>query len=239
MEPRTTTTTTKRSFDRELGDLKAKLLHMGEVAEAMIDKSVTALVGRDERASAQVPELESELNRLQIEVDEEALLLLATRQPVARDLRFLASVMKINNDLERIGDLAVNVTQSAAVLAREAPIKPPVDVGRMAELTRGMLRGCLQAFVSGDALAAQRVIDTDDKVDALKYEAVREMVRFMKADPASIEQGLAVVLTAHRLERVADHATNIAEDVIYMTQGRDVRHPKTQRKGRNAGEGRQ
>ena len=214
-------------FDRELADLKSKLLRMGALAETMIDKVSAELTQRDEQLAAQVPELEQELDRLQIDVDRDAMFVLATQQPVARDLRFLVGAIKINSDLERIGDLAVNISRSAGVLARQQPVRCTFDIARMADLTRQMVRGSLQAFVSGDVLLAQRVIDMDDQVDALKYQGMRELVGHMAAEPATVERGLELIFASRNLERIADNATNIAEDVIYVSQGRDVRHPKS------------
>jgi phosphate transport system protein len=193
----------------------------------MIDRTISELVRRDERLAQKVPEYEEELNRLQMEIDEEAVRLLATRQPVASDLRFILAATKINGDLERIGDLAINITENVHVLAQQAPLKPLIDIPRMADLARRMVRESLEAFVGDDVLLAQSVIMTDDQVDALKNQILRELLTYMMADPRAIERGLALILISRHLERIADHATNIAEDVIYMIQGRDVRHPRT------------
>ena len=219
--------TQPRRFDKELDELKKKLIHMAALAETMIDKTVSELVRRDEQLAQKVPEYEEELNRLQMEIDEEAMRLLATRQPVASDLRFIVAATKINGDLERIGDLAINITENVHILAGQPPLKPLIDIPRMADLARKMVRESLEAFVGDDALLAQSVIMTDDQVDALKDQILRELLTYMMADPRTIERGLALILVSRHLERIADHATNIAEDVIYMIQGRDVRHPRT------------
>jgi phosphate transport system protein len=219
--------TQTRKFDKELDELKRKLIHMAALAETMIDKTIGALVNRDERLAAKVPEYEEELNRLQIEIDEAALTLLATRQPVASDLRFIVAATKINGDLERIGDLAINITENVHVLAQHAPLKPLMDIPRMADLARKMVRESLEAFVGGEPLLAQSVIMTDDQMDALKDQVLRELLTYMIADPRTIERALALIFISRHLERIADHATNIAQDVIYMIQGRDVRHPRT------------
>ena len=219
--------TQPRKFDKELDELKKKLIHMAALAETMIDRTISELVRRDERLAQKVPEYEEELNRLQMEIDEEAMRLLATRQPVASDLRFIVAATKINGDLERIGDLAINITENVHVLAQQAPLKPLIDIPRMADLARRMVRESLEAFVGDDVLLAQSVIMTDDQVDALKNQILRELLTYMMADPRAIERGLALILISRHLERIADHATNIAEDVIYMIQGRDVRHPRT------------
>jgi phosphate transport system protein len=217
----------QRQFDKELEDLKHKLIHMAATAETMIEQAVKELVQRDELLARKIPGHEDELNRLQIEIDEAALNLLATRQPVAVDLRFIMAAVKINSDLERIGDLVVNITECVHVLAGQPPLKPLIDIPRMAELARKMVRDSLKAFVGRDALLAEAVIMTDDQVDALKDQVLRELLTYRMADPQTIERSLALILIARHLERIGDHATNIAEDVIYMIQGRDVRHPRT------------
>jgi phosphate transport system protein len=219
----------ERLFDKELGGLKKKLLRMAAIAEIMIDQAIKELVTRDEQAAQQVPQYEDELNRLQIEIDETALTLLATQQPVAADLRFIFAISKINSELERIGDLAVNITQNVHVLAQQAPLKPLLDIPRMAELSRKMVKESLDAFVKEDVALAQTVILTDDQVDDLRDQIMRELITYMISDTKSIERALALILIARHLERIADHATNISEDVIYMCQGRDVRHPRTPR----------
>ena len=223
--------TRERHFDRELAELKKRLIHMAEVAETMIDQAVRELVDRDESLAESVPRHEEEVNRLQIEIDEAVVTLIATHQPVAGDLRFLLAASRINGELERIGDLAINITENVRVLAQQPPLKPLVDIPRMTELARRMVRDSLRAFVRGDVLLAQSVIMTDDQVDALKDQVLRELLTYMMADPQAIERGLMLILVARHLERVADHATNIAEDVIYQVQGRDVRHPLTPRDG--------
>ena len=217
----------QRQFDKELDDLKKKLVHMAALAETMIDSGLAVLVQRDAAPAAKVRKYEQEVNRLEIEIDENALTLLATQQPVARDLRFIVAATKINGELERIGDLCINITQNAETLLKEPPLKPLIDIPHMADLARKMVRDCLDAFIAGDALVAQAVIMADDRVDALKDQVLREVLTYMIADPRTIERGLALILISRHLERIGDHAVNIAEDVIYMTQGRDVRHPKT------------
>jgi phosphate transport system protein len=217
----------QRAFDKELKDLKQKLVRMAALAETMIDDVIGELVQRNEPLAAKVPEYEQELNRLQIQIDEAALTLLATQQPVARDLRFILAAARINSELERIGDLVINITENAHILLQQPPLKPLIDIPHMADLARRMVRESLAAFLAGDPLQAQAVIMTDDQVDALKNQVLRELLTYMIADPRTIERGLALILISRHLERIADHATNIAQDVIYMTQGRDVRHPKT------------
>jgi phosphate transport system protein len=217
----------QRQFDRDLEELKKKLIRMASLAETMIDKAIGELVSHDERLAEKVPEYEKELNRLQIAIDDQALTLLATQCPVATDLRFIVAATKINGELERIGDLVINITENVHVLAQHPPLKPLIDIPRMADLARQMVRDSLDAFIRGDALQAQSVIMADDQVDALKDQVLRELLTYMIADPHTIERSLALILISRHLERIGDHATNIAEDVIYMIQGRDVRHPKT------------
>jgi phosphate transport system protein len=221
--------THQRLFDEDLGELKKKLIKMAATAEGMIDRAICELVSRDEQAAEKVPQYELEINRLQIEIDDMVMTLVATHQPVAGDLRFLLAATKINSDLERIGDLVVNITENAPTIVKQPELKKLIDIPRMAELARQMVRDSLHAFVKGDVLTAQKVIATDDQVDALKEQIIRELLTYMLADPKTIERALALILVARHLERIADHATNIAEDVIYVIQGRDVRHPTTPR----------
>ena len=223
--------THERYFDRDLGELKKRLIHMDAVAEAMIDRAIRELTVRDETMAGSIPQHEDELNRLQIEIDEMVQTLIATHQPVAVDLRFLLAATRINSELERIGDLVINITEAAEVLIRQPEIKPLIDIPQMAELARRMVRESLHAFVKSDALMAQTVIATDDQVDALKDQVIRELMTYMRTDPGTIERALALILISRHLERIADHATNIAQDVIYVVQGRDVRHPLTRRDG--------
>jgi len=217
----------QRQFDKQLEELKKKLVRMAALAETMIDKTISELVSRDERLAEKVPQYEEELNRLQIEIDDQALTLLATQCPVAKDLRFIVAATKINGELERIGDLVINITENVHVLAQQPELKPLIDIPRMADLARKMVRDSIDAFLRGDPLLAQSVIMTDDQVDDLKDQVLRELLTYMMADPKAIERALALILISRHLERIGDHATNIAEDVIYMTQGRDVRHPRT------------
>ncbi len=219
----------ERQFDRELQELKRKLLHMAALVVEMIDRAITELVERDEKPTQAVVQAEEQVNLLQIEIDEEVVRLLATRQPVASDLRLILAASKINSDLERIGDLVVNITENVHVLVQQPPLKPLIDIPRMEELARQMVRESLDAFVRGDVLLAHKVIMTDDHVDALKNQVLRELLTYMMSDPATIERALALILITRHLERIADHATNIAEDVIYLIQARDVRHPTTPR----------
>ena len=214
----------QRLFDKDLGELKMRLIQMAAIVEGMIDRAISELVSRDERVAEKIPQYEMEINRLQIEIDDMVTTLVATHQPVAGDLRFLLAATKINSDLERIGDLVINITENAPTIIKQPELKKLIDIPRMAELARRMVRDSLHAFVKGDVLTAQTVIATDDQVDALKDQILRELLTYMLADPKSIERALALILIARHLERIGDHATNIAEDVIFMVSARDVRH---------------
>jgi phosphate transport system protein len=222
----------ERPFDRELADLRKKLLTMAAIAESMIDQAISELVNRDGTLAEGVPACEQNLNRLQIEIDEDVVRLLATRQPVAADLRLLLTAARINGELERIGDLVINITENAHTLLQDAPLKRLIDIPRMAEIARKMVRESLDAFVRGDAALAQSVILSDDQVDALKNQVLRELLTYMMSDPHTIERAIALILIARHLERIADHATNIAQDVIYLVCGRDVRHAALQQSTR-------
>lgn len=215
----------QRHFDKGLEDLKKLLIHMAALVEAMIDKAITELVNRDTNLEQSIREFEQEVNRLQMEVDEAAHLLLATQQPVAADLRLIVAATKINSDLERIGDLVINITENVQVLVKQPPLKPLIDIPRMAQLARKMVRESIDAFVKGDVVLAETVILADDQVDALKDQVFRELLTYMMADAKAIERAMALILISRHLERIGDHATNIAEDVVYMIQGRDIRHP--------------
>ncbi|MBE3069477.1 MAG: phosphate signaling complex protein PhoU [Planctomycetes bacterium] len=204
---------------------------MAAVAETMIDNAISEVVTRDEHVADRIAEYEEDLNRTQIEVDELALVLLATQQPVARDLRFIMAATKINGELERIGDLVVNITENVYVLNRQPRLKPLIDIPRMADLARKMVRESVQAFLGADTALAQTVILGDDEVDGLKEQILRELLTYMISDPRTVERAIALILISRHLERIADHATNIAQDIIYMVEGRDVRHPKTPREG--------
>jgi phosphate transport system protein len=209
-----------------LEDLRRRLLQMAALAESMIDQAIVELIQRNEELAGPILEAERQVNQLQMDIDDVAMKTLATQQPVAQDLRFLVAATRINGELERVGDLAINITQCVRTLAKQPPLKPLVDIPRMAELSRQMVRQSIEAFTTGDELLAQRVIMADDQVDALKDQVFRELLTYMMADPASVERAMALILISRHLERVGDHATNIAQDVIYMVRGRDVRHPK-------------
>lgn len=207
-----------------MAKLKNKLLLMGGYVEKAIEEATQGLVEGKADRFAKVHDHEKIVNQLHKEVDEDCLNLLATESPLARDLRTIVAVIKINSDLERIGDQAVNIALNAAEYLSEPPIKPLIDIPRMAEISRWMVREALDAFVRVDLKLADEVLKRDDEVDELKNQIFRELLTYMLSDPRRIEQALNLILIARNLERVGDHATNIAEDVIFIGTGKDIRH---------------
>jgi phosphate transport system protein len=217
----------KRRFADELDRLKQRLLTMGGLAEDRVRLSVSGLVERDPAVMTAVIDGDHEINRLQLEIDDRCFKLLALYQPMAGDLRSIVAAVKINSDLERVGDLAVNIAEAALRYIAHPPVKVLVDIPRMAALAQAMLHDALDAFVSHDLAAAQSVLDRDDTLDALKNQLFRELLTYMLGEPRSIEPALDLILISRHLERVGDHATNIAEDVIFIVAARDVRHHAT------------
>lgn len=213
-----------RHFVEELEELKNRLLEMSGLVESAIYRSVLALVERDESQAQQVLRNEARINQMEIEIDEMATKLLLLQQPMATDLRFITAAIKINNDLERMGDLAVNIVERALALMHEPIIRPQVDIPQMARMVESMVRKSLDAFVKRDAELARNVLVSDDAVDDLRDSMYRELVAYMQSDPSGIPQAMNLVFVARNLERIADHATNIAEDVLFLVQGVDVRH---------------
>jgi phosphate transport system protein len=223
----------ERHFEADLQTVRERLLAMGSVAETMIRQSVQALVERNESLVQTVLAHEEEMDLLCIEIDDRCFTLLALQQPMASDLRFLVASIKINSDLERIADQAVSIALRARSLITQPEVKPLIDIPRMAALAQGMVQKSLDAFVRRDPELARRVIEGDDEVDSLRDQVFRELLVFMMADTATIPRALALILVSRNLERIADHATNIAEDVIYIVRGVDVRErgDKELRKG--------
>jgi len=213
-----------RHFIEELVELQKELLVMAGLVELAVHESVQSLVERSHNRAQQVLLNEAKINQMEIRIDEMATRLLATQQPMAKDLRFLTAAIKINNDLERIGDLAVNIVERALSLMDQPPIHPAVDIPRMADLAQRMVHDSLDSFVRRDADMARNVLLSDDAVDNLRDETYQELVRFMQNDPPAISRALDLVFVARNLERIADHATNIAEDALFVIQGVDVRH---------------
>ncbi len=213
-----------RHFQDELEQLKTRLLEMGGLAEENVRLAVKGLVERDHETIDRVMVGDEPLNRLHIEIDNRCFTLLALYQPMAADLRAIVSAVKINTDLERVGDLAVNIAEAARRYASHAPVKKFIDIPRMATIAQSMLRDALDAFVRRDLELAQKVLNEDDKLDALKTQIFRELLTYMLQDPATIEPALDLILVSRHLERIGDHATNVAEDVIFIVSARDVRH---------------
>jgi len=218
----------RHHFESEMQSLKSQLLTMGGLVENRIHRAVDSLIHRKEVEAQKVIESDVEINDLQIEVDERCLKLLATQTPVAGDLRFIAAAMKINSDLERMGDQAVNIAENTMKCLDKPPLKPFIDLPRMAALAQEMTRDALDAFVRRDADLARDVLRRDDEVDDLKDQVFRELLTYMMADPGTIERALSLILISRNLERVADHATNIAEDVIFLVEAKDVRHHRVE-----------
>jgi len=214
----------KRHFADELDRLKQRLLTMGGLAEERVQQAVHGLVEREPATMTAVIDGDHDINRLQLEIDDRAFKLLALHQPMASDLRSIVAAVKINSDLERVGDLAVNIAEAAQRYISHPPVKALVDIPRMATLAQAMLHDALDAFVSHDLSAAQSVLDRDDRLDTLKNQVFRELLTYMMGEPRTIEPALDLILISRHLERVGDHATNIAEDVIFIVAARDVRH---------------
>jgi phosphate transport system protein len=214
----------RHHFEEELQALKNRLLTMGALVEERAHQAVKALVNRNQDAADAVISSDKEVNDLHIEIDDRCLKLLATQSPLAVDLRLITSAMKINSDLERIGDQAVNIAENVIKLLPQPPLKPLIDIPRMAEIAQQMTRDALDSFVRKDAALARDVLKRDDEVDNLKDQVFRELLTYMMADPGTIQRALALILISRNLERIADHATNIAEDVIFLVEAKDVRH---------------
>jgi phosphate transport system protein len=214
----------ERHFDEELKDLRQKLLKMADTAQEMIGLAVKSLVDRKKDLTDKVFSLEETVNHLEIEIEEEVLRLLALRQPIAGDLRLLTAILKINNDLERVADQAVNISETVLYLLKEPPLKPLIDIPQMASLAQKMIKGSLEAFVREDAALADRVCKDDDEVDRLNEQVFRELLTYMMEDPKSITRAVDLILVSRNLERIADHATNISEDVIFIVKGKNIKH---------------
>jgi phosphate transport system protein len=213
-----------RHFHEELEALKQTLLAMGGLVEDQIRHVMQALVDRDDALATEVLERDRQVNAYDVEVDAQCVELLALHQPAAGDLRFITTAMKIVTDLERIGDQAVNIGQRVIELNREPQLKPYIDLPRMAARAQAMVKESLDAFVARDTALARQVRAEDDEVDALKEQIFRELLTFMMEDPRCIPRAIRLILISRCMERVADHATNIAEMVIYLVEGKMVRH---------------
>jgi phosphate transport system protein len=220
----------ERHFEKDLEELKERLLWMGSLTERAVRQSVKAVLESDESLGNAVLGEEDAINELQIEIDERVVQLLALQQLMATDLRFVLAVSRINNDLERIADQAVNIAQSALRIVRHPRVKPYVDLPRMGTLAESMVRDALNALVERNVELARSVLSRDDQVDSLRDQIFRELLTYMMENSAVVFPAFELILVAKNLERVGDHATNIAEDVIYIVAGRDVRHPALDRR---------
>ena len=214
----------ERHFDEELTHLKQRLLQMGDTAQEMIGLAVKSLVDRKEVLAQEVFSLEEKVNHIEVEIEEEALKLLALRQPAARDLRLLTAILKINNDLERVADQAVNIAELSISLLKEPNLKPLIDIPHMARLAQNMIKNSLDAFVRHDPALAEEVCRDDDEVDRINDQIFRELLTYMMEDAKSITRAVDLILVSRNLERIADHATNISEDVIFIEQGKNIKH---------------
>ena len=215
---------TVRHFQDELELLKGRLLEMGGLAEDRLGVVMRALVERNQSLVDDVMGGDAAINALHIEIDDRCFKLLALHQPMAVDLRSIVAAVKINTDLERVGDLAVNIAEAVRRYLRHPPVKALIDIPRMAGIAQGMLRDALDAFVRRDIALAQAVLEADDALDSLKTQVFRELLTYMLQDPHTIEPALDLILISRHLERIGDHATNVGEDVIFMVSARDVRH---------------
>lgn len=214
----------ERHFDEELTELNKQLLRMSSLVEEAICVSIKALVEREDDLASEVIKRDETINMLEIEIDELCLRLLALYQPKAIDLRFITAAMKINNDLERIADQAVNIAERTQEIIKQPLLKPLIDISRMATIAQKMVKDSIDALVNKDEALARDVCKRDDEVDNLNDQVFRELLTYMMQDPKTITRAVELILLGRHLERIADHATNIAEDVIYFIHGKDIRH---------------
>ena len=221
----------QRHFDEQIKELQEKLVRMGRLAESMIQLALRSLIERNPEHAKDVACKEEEVNELQMEIDDRAVKLTALQQPVGTDVRFLFMASRIASELERIGDQAVNICGNNDIVLQAPPLKPLVDLPRMGEIAELMVRDSLASLVARDCALANRVLDAEKQVDAFRDQIFRVLLTYMMADPGTIERALALILISRNLERVGDHATNIAEEVIYLVEGREIRH---RRESKNA-----
>jgi len=215
---------TDRTYEADLARLRQVVLEMGGLVEDQIMHAVRALTERDETLARQTIDRDHTVNRIDVEIDDLCIKLLALHQPAARDLRLITTALKVTTDLERIGDLASHIAERAHELAHEAPIKAYIDLPRMADLARDMVHRSLDAFVREDDALALDVCGSDDAIDKLHEQLFRELLSFMVEDPATISRAMRLLFISKNLERIGDHATNIAEMVIFLTRGQSIRH---------------
>jgi phosphate transport system protein len=216
----------ERHFHEELQKLKETLLIMASAVETSISKAIDALVERDSQLAEEVIQMDQKINDLEVSIDEQCLKLLATQQPMAIDLRFITSAMKINNDLERMGDHSVNIAELVKILNEQELLKPLIDIPRMANLAQMMVKDSLDSFINGNVEQAQSVCIRDDNVDKLDDQLFRELLTYMMNDTQTIARGLDLILISKNLERIADLSTNIAEEVIFIYRAKMIKHHK-------------
>ncbi len=217
---------TDKKYEEDLKKLREEILYMGGLVEDQIQKAVKSLVDRDSELAKIIIERDHEVNRLDVEIDELCIRLLALHQPAGKDLRFITTGLKITTDLERIGDMSVNTCERALELNQEPQLKPYIDIPRMARIAQRMIRESLDAFVREDTSLALKVCKDDEEIDQLNSQIFREVITFMIEDPHTINRAMKISSISKYLERMADHATNIAEMVIFMVKGKSIRHMK-------------
>ena len=213
-----------KQYEKELKALREKILAMGNRLVDMIDQTMHALVERDDELAKEMIDFDHEINRLEVEIDDMSLKIIALRQPAASDLRFITLALKVTTDLERIGDCCVNIAERTLELNKEPQLKPYLDLPKMADSTMSMIRDSLEAFLRRDDQLATEVTLRDDEIDNLNEQVFRELLTFMLEDPKTITRATRLIFISKYLERMADHATNIAEMVIFMVKGKDIRH---------------
>lgn len=214
----------ERQFDEELNELKKNILKMASLVDEAIERSLKSLVNRLDELAEAVEEDDERIDMMEITIDRQCLELLARRQPIAIDLRFITSAMRINSDLERIGDLAGNIAHKARILNKLPVLKPLIDIPTMAHRIREMLKDAINALVDMNSEQARKVCDRDDEIDGLYVQVFREVLTYMMEDTNNIKTGIELILVAKHLERMADHVTNIAEDIVYMVDAKTIKH---------------
>ncbi len=218
---------TSTYYEQELRDVKEGLLYLGALVEKAIDLAIKALMDRDTELANRVICDDNTIDQHDVEIEEKCIRILALRQPTARDLRFITTAIKINGHLERIGDMAANIAEKAIILSEEPPMKPYIDIPRMAEVARGMIKESLDALVNENTDLAQKVRMEDETIDNLNEQVFRELLTFMLEDPKKIHRALIIMQISKSLERISDHAVGIADMVVYMVTGKIVRHEPT------------
>src|SRR6476659_1494699 len=214
----------QRHIDQELAEMKSQILRMGALVESQIEGSIKALVDRDVDLASRIIERDTLVNSLDVDIDENCIRLLALQAPAARDLRFVTTAMKISTELERMSDISENISERVIELNEEPQLKPYIDIPRMANWTMTMVQECLDAFVRSDAALARKVCADDDFVDNLTHQLFRELLSFMLENPKTITRAIRLTFIGKYIERIADHATNVAELVVYLVEGKIIRH---------------